>query len=194
VVSRSHRKLLPFLHSRLNHVPVGQHDNVLQLVHRTVGRLRETHQPERRLLRAKLLRFQCAELDTVKGRHELCRDLSRLSLWSPYSGPFQRSQKRVLQRTAVLGRTSVSKQLDGHGRNHQQECDQDCREGGHSPLRSFLRHIQRQCQSVEKSVGKADSTRRDSVAALRRFNSFRAPKTLYRYVVCGILSIHDHEP
>jgi hypothetical protein len=36
-----------------------------------LGRLRETHQPERHRLRAELLRFECPDLDAVKGGREV---------------------------------------------------------------------------------------------------------------------------
>src|ERR1700730_7792481 len=44
--------------------------------------------------------------------------------------------KDVLHCAAVLGSASVSKQLDGHGWNCQQEGDQDCSEVAHGLLQS----------------------------------------------------------
>jgi hypothetical protein len=64
-------RLLPLLDSGLNNSSVWRHDNEIYLVHRTLGRLRETHQPERKRLRAELLRFECPDLDVVKGGREV---------------------------------------------------------------------------------------------------------------------------
>ena len=59
-----------------------------------------------------LLRFQRADLYLVKGRHKACGDLCRFLFSDGVGGILLSGFEKVFQRTAVLGRASVSEQLN----------------------------------------------------------------------------------
>jgi hypothetical protein len=71
--------------------------------------------------------FLCSARSVIKVGDDLCHCLFGYGVGEFCSTTF----KNVFKRAAVLGRASVSKQLDGHGRNRQQEGGQDCGEAKH---------------------------------------------------------------
>jgi hypothetical protein len=73
-----------------------------------------------------------SDLHVIESRHEIRGDLCCF-LFSYGVGRILLSTfKDVFQRSAVLGRATISKQFDGNGRKGQQEGDQDCSwEAGH---------------------------------------------------------------
>jgi hypothetical protein len=72
--------------------------------------------------------FPVLRLYVIECRHEIRCDLSRFFFRHGVGRILFTSLKDVFQRTAVLGRASITKQLDGNGWNGQQKSDQDCSE------------------------------------------------------------------
>jgi hypothetical protein len=65
------KRLEPFRHSRRNNRPVGKQYDEEYPVQRSFDRVREAYEPIRERSCPKLLRFQCADLDVIKGRHKV---------------------------------------------------------------------------------------------------------------------------
>jgi hypothetical protein len=82
------------------------------LSHRSFDRVREAHEPEWNRRGAKFLRLQGADWDTIKSRDKVCGDLSRFLFGDGIGRILFTGLKDVLKRAAVLGRASVSKQLN----------------------------------------------------------------------------------
>jgi hypothetical protein len=89
------------------------------------NRVRKANKPERSGRCPKFPRFQCSDLDVIECLHEIRSDLSRFLFGYGVGRILFTRLKDVLKRTTILGRASVSKQLDGHGWNRQQEGNQD---------------------------------------------------------------------
>ena len=108
--------------------PIRQQNDKKHLSQWPLDRVRKANEPKWDRRRSKFLSLQCADLYVVEGRHEVCGDLSRLLFRYGVWRILFTSLKDVFQRTAIFGRASVSKQLNSHGWNRQQESDQDTSE------------------------------------------------------------------
>jgi hypothetical protein len=73
-----------------------------------------------------------ANLDVVKGRHEVGGNLCRLLFGYGVGRILFTGPKDVFQRTTVLAPTLVAEKLAGHCWNRQQKGDQDCSEIMHT--------------------------------------------------------------
>src|SRR5580704_13215707 len=104
----------------LGSTTVRQQNDEEQLAQWSFDRVRETNKPEGNGRCPKLLRFECADLDMVKGGHEVGSDLSRLFLGDSVGGILLPGLEDVLQCAAILGRATIPEQLhDEHwGRQH----------------------------------------------------------------------------
>jgi hypothetical protein len=105
--------LQPLLHARLNNRSIRQQNDKEHLPQRPFDRVRKADQPEWDRTCPKFLSLRCADLYVVKCRHkvggDLCHFLFGYALWDILLIAFE----NVFQRAAVLGRASVSEQLNG---------------------------------------------------------------------------------
>jgi hypothetical protein len=107
-------RLKPFRHSWLNNCPIRQENDEVHFSQWTFGCVRETYEPKREGSCSKLLRFQCSDLDVIKAHHKVRSDLGRLLFGYGIGRILFIGLKDVFQRTAVLRRSSISKQLYRH--------------------------------------------------------------------------------
>jgi len=74
----------------------------------------------------KFLSLQRADLCVVEGRHKICGDLCHFIFGYGVGGILSTGFKHVLKCTALFGRASVAKQLDGErwSRRYDNDCDE----------------------------------------------------------------------
>ena len=111
-------QLQPLRNARFHNFAIRQNDNKKHLSQWSLDRVRKANEPERNRRCAKFLSFQCADLYVVKSRHEVCGDLSRFLFRYSVGRILFTSFKHVFECSAILGRTSVPKQLDESGREY----------------------------------------------------------------------------
>ena len=66
-----------FRRSRLDNRPIRQEDDKEPLAQRSFGRVRKANEPEGNRTCPEFLRFQCSDLEVVKGHHKVRSYLSR---------------------------------------------------------------------------------------------------------------------
>ena len=89
--NRSHPKLQPLRHSRLNNHPVGQKNDEKHSFDWSFNRVRKTEKPMRYWPCQKLLSFKRADLHVIKTGHPLCRHFRRLLFaYDPWRAQFVR--------------------------------------------------------------------------------------------------------
>jgi hypothetical protein len=126
--------LKPLLYSRLNDRPSGSSTTKNICRSGPFDRVRKADEPKWDRTFPELLRFEPADLYVIKGRHKIGGDLSRFLFRYGVGRILFTGFNHVLKCTTILRRTSVPKQLDGHGWNRQQEDDQDRSEAGHGAV------------------------------------------------------------